>query len=416
MNKERWAACTIASANYLDFVMTSYESFFRYHPGQRFFVLVVDEPEQVAQRDYPFEVVYAKDLPIRDFYSVAFRFDVLELNTNVKPTFLKHLLQRGDIDKVLYFDPDIFFYQPLDEVVALLGKNAIVLTPHCMTPIHDSLKPAEQDFLRTGVFNLGFIGLRSSDETFQMLDWWEERCLTLGYHEIPSGLFVDQKWINLVPCFFSSVYVLKHPGCNMAYWNLHERNLGKNSLGQWIVNGQFPLVFFHFSGISPDSETVLSKYQNRFLLANRPDLVELFQQYRADLRKVMRLFPNAKAPYSYGCFSNGKPIPLLTRRVFGRLHEKFGPVNPFDATGPFYKWASERGLAGTEESSKTYTALTYDKNDFRLRLIHKFLYILLRVVGINRYMLLMKYLSFVSVLGNQTVLFNADDFRSRQEK
>ena len=144
--------------------------------------------------------------------------------------------------------------------------------------------------------------------------------------------------------------------------------------------------------------------------------MELFQQYRADLRKVMRLFPNAKAPYSYGCFSNGKPIPLLTRRVFGRLHEKFGPVNPFDATGPFYKWASERGLAGTEESSKTYTALTYDKNDFRLRLIHKFLYILLRVVGINRYMLLMKYLSFVSVLGNQTVLFNADDFRSRQEK
>ena len=202
----------------------------------------------------------------------------------------------------------------------------------------------------------------------------------------------------------------------MAYWNLHERNLGKNSLGQWIVNGQFPLVFFHFSGISPDSETVLSKYQNRFLLANRPDLVELFQQYRADLRKVMRLFPNAKAPYSYGCFSNGKPIPLLTRRVFGRLHEKFGPVNPFDATGPFYKWASERGLAGTEESSKTYTALTYDKNDFRLRLIHKFLYILLRVVGINRYMLLMKYLSFVSVLGNQTVLFNADYFQSGQGK
>ena len=67
MNKERWAACTIASANYLDFVMTSYESFFRYHPGQRFFVLVVDKPEQVAQRDYPFEVVYAKDLPIRDY-------------------------------------------------------------------------------------------------------------------------------------------------------------------------------------------------------------------------------------------------------------------------------------------------------------------------------------------------------------
>lgn len=416
MNNERWAACTIASANYLDFVMTSYTSFSRYHPGQRYFVLIVDEPEQVAQRDYPFEVVYAKDLPLRDFYGVAFRFDVLELNTNVKPTFLKHLLQHGDIDKVLYFDPDIFFYRPLDEVVALLENNAIVLTPHCMTPIQDSLKPAEQDFLRTGVFNLGFIGLRFSEEACRMLDWWEERCLTRGYHEIPSGLFVDQKWINLVPCFFSSVHILKHPGCNMAYWNLHERTLVKNSLGQWIVNDQYPLVFFHFSGIVPDSETVLSKYQNRFQLSQRPDLAELFLQYRLELKKNRQQYENLKLVYSYGCFSNGKPIPLLTRRIFGRLHEKFGPVNPFDATGPFYKWASERGLAGTEESSKNYTALTYDKNDFRLRLIHKILYILLRAVGINRYMLLMKYLSFISVLGNQAVLFNADDFQSRQGK
>ena len=202
----------------------------------------------------------------------------------------------------------------------------------------------------------------------------------------------------------------------MAYWNLHERTLVKNSLGQWIVNDQYPLVFFHFSGIVPDSETVLSKYQNRFQLSQRPDLAELFLQYRLELKKNRQQYENLKLVYSYGCFSNGKPIPLLTRRIFGRLHEKFGPVNPFDATGPFYKWASERGLAGTEESSKNYTALTYDKNDFRLRLIHKILYILLRAVGINRYMLLMKYLSFISVLGNQAVLFNADDFQSRQGK
>lgn len=409
MNNESWAGCTIASANYLHFVMTSYESFIRYHPGQRFYVLIVDEPEQLVQRDYPFEVMYAKNLPIKDFYGSAFQFDVLELNTNVKPTFIKHLLQRGDIDKVLYFDPDIFFYQPLDEVLAVLENNAIVLTPHCTSPIGGRLSPSEQDFLRTGIFNLGFIGLHNCPEAIRMLSWWEERCLTLGYHEIPSGLFVDQKWVNLVPCFFASVHILKHPGCNMAYWNLHERTLEKNSQGQWIVNGQFPLIFFHFSGIAPDSEMVLSKYQNRFVLSERPDLVEIFQQYRAELKKVMQHL-NVKATYSYGCYSNGKAIPLLTRRIFGRQRDKFGTDNPFDATGSFYKWASERGLGGTEKSPKNYTTLTYDESDFRLRLIHKSLYVLMRIVGVNRYMLLMKYLSFITVLGNQTVLFNADDY------
>ena len=379
-------------------------------------MLLVDEPDAATTAEsYPFEVVYAKELPIEDFCGVAFRFDVLELNTNVKPTFLKYLLRRDGTEKVVYLDPDIYFYRSLEVVFDLLDEYSIVLTPHSLMPIRDSFKPAEQDFLRTGVFNLGFIGLHSGEETFRMLDWWEERCLTLGYHEIPSGLFVDQKWINLVPCFFSSVHILKHPGCNMAYWNLHERTLEKSPSGEWLVNGQFSLIFFHFSGIVPDSETVLSKYQNRFQFSQRPDLSELFLQYRAELKKTLQQYEPSNLVYSYGCFSNGKPIPLLTRRIFGRLREKFGPVNPFDATGPFFKWASERGLVGTEESSKTYTALTYDKNDFRLRLIHKLLYVLLRVVGINRYMLLMKYLSFISVLGNQTVLFNANDFQSDRE-
>src|ERR1017187_7472506 len=38
-------------------------------------------------------------------------------------------------------------------------------------------------------------------------------------------MFVDQKWINLAPCFFENVKILKQPGCNMAFWNLHERHL-----------------------------------------------------------------------------------------------------------------------------------------------------------------------------------------------
>src|SRR5208282_3977814 len=95
------------------------------------------------------------------------------------------------------------------------------------------------------------VAVTNSDEAHKFLSWWEHRCLTLGYVDRQNGLFVDQKWIDFVPCYFNSVLVLKHPGCNMAYWNLHERTLEK--VGEtWIVNNSEPLIFYHFSGGNVD--------------------------------------------------------------------------------------------------------------------------------------------------------------------
>ena len=56
-----------------------------------------------------------------------------------------------------------------------------------------------------------------------MLEWWEKRCLKIGFDRPCEGLFVDQLWISLVPLFFSDVIIMRHKGLNMAPWNLHER-------------------------------------------------------------------------------------------------------------------------------------------------------------------------------------------------
>jgi len=407
---EQFTVCTIASANYLAFVRSACDSFLQHHPGSNFVVLLVDEPRDPIDVSEPkFEIIYAKDLPLKDFREIAFRFDVLELNTNLKPTFLKFLLQRGNNEKLVYVDPDVYFYDSLAVVFAQLDQSSIVLTPHCTTPIADEFKPSEQDFLRTGSFNLGFIGLRRTAETMQMLDWWETRCLNLGYNEIPSGLFVDQKWMNLAPCFFSSLNILQHPGCNMAYWNLHERVVSLDASNHWLVNGQYRLIFFHFSGIVLGSEQVISKYQNRYSFQQRPDLAELFSQYRQQIQRFSNNGSQGRLPYSYGFFSNGNPIPQLTRRIFGKQGEKFAGQDPFDANGPFYDWAQKHGLVGTGALPPQYTALTYNKQDWRLRLIHKSLLLMFRLLGVNRYTLLMKYLSFITVLGNQTELFSEEE-------
>ena len=416
MSENKIVACTIVSQNYLGFAATVCASYLQQHPDHQFVVLIVDEPtEALRGEQFPFEVVYAKELPFEDFKAVAFRFDILELNTNVKPTFLKYLFQAKGADKLIYLDPDIYCYQPLETALALLDRCAIVLTPHCTQPIHDELRPAEQDFLRTGIFNLGFIGLRHCEEALLLLDWWEQRCLTLGYHEIPSGLFVDQKWLNLAPCFFSSVEILKHPGYNMAYWNLHERELGQDEAGRWIVNRSCLLVFFHFSGIDLNAPERISKYQNRFDLTQRPDLAQLFRQYAAFARTGAQSFACSDWRYSYGSFSNGKVVPQLARRLFGKFQTQFQGEDPFDAAGLFYKWAGKKGLLAGDAEPKRYSALTYDKNDWRLQWIHKALVLLLRVVGVTRYTMLMKYLSFIAVLGNQAVLFAEHREDSRKD-
>lgn len=396
------AACTIASFNYLPYARTLCESFLRLHPDYTFYVLLVDRlPEGVDLSHDKFKLVLVEDLGLPNFSSVAFKYGILELNTNVKPTFLRKILSEG-VDQVLYFDPDILIYSPLDSLYSALGRDAILLIPHCTSP-NEKGPYAESLLLVNGVFNLGFIGLSKSAVTERFLEWWECRCITLGYNERWAGLFVDQKWINLVPCYFDSVQIVKNPGCNVAYWNLHERILEKRQTA-WIVNGSVPLMFFHFSGMSVKGGDSISRHTEQFDLVSRPNLAPLFADYRERLvRNGIR--DSTLHRYAFGYFDNGTMVTKLQRAIFAANLEKFSSGNPFDSQGPFYKWAERRHLLTHRDSSEQYGRKAYSKLDRRIRFVHAAMRLVLRLLGPDRYTILMKYLEFASVLRNQKDIF-----------
>ena len=177
------------------------------------------------------------------------KYDILELNTNVKPTFMKFLIERFSLETLVYLDPDICVYAPLAPVFrALQGGASAVLTPHMTAPVFDGRLPSEQDMLYNGTFNLGFIAVGAAPRQ-SSASWWERRCLDLGYSEGRTGLFVDQKWMNLAPGLFADLAILRDAGCNMAYWNLHERSLVPTGAGYAVknaVSADVPLCFFHF--------------------------------------------------------------------------------------------------------------------------------------------------------------------------
>ncbi len=409
------AACTIVSPNYLPYARTLAASYLAHHPGHRFFVLIVADLADAKPFQHPsFTPVMLPQIGLADLRGTALTYDILELNTNVKATFLKHLIAAHSLDQLVYLDPDIFVYAPLAPVFAALDAGAsVVLTPHMTTPVSDGLHPSEQDQLYNGTFNLGFAAFSNSPESLSVLAWWESRCLNLGFSEGRTGLFVDQKWMNLAPGLFAATSILRHPGCNMAYWNLHERSLVRSGNGYLIQSaaGQSEtLCFFHFSGIVVSDPAMLSKHTNRFTLAQRPDLQPLFAEYKAAVQS--NALPAADdLPYGFDSFSDGTTITRLARRLYAMHQGRLPPASaedPFAANSTFAKLAKHNGWVKGALPPPKSTWHEFNPNDRRVRAIHRLLAVALRLLGPHRYELLMRYLSHITVLRHQAVFLMKD--------
>lgn len=339
------AACTIVSKNYLAYARVLAQSFLAQVPEGRFFVLLVDRNQgKIDPAAEVFELVEAEELGnVPSFAAFIFKYTLLEANTAIKPYFLEYLIEKHRLDNLIYFDPDILILGSLDELGAQLERHSLVLTPHLLDPIDDAAYPGEQAILISGSYNLGFIALRVDEISRRFLRWWQTRLYDKCLVRVAEGLFTDQKWIDLVPGLFKDVEILVDPGYNVAYWNLNARRVEKQKDGTFLVNGR-PLVFFHFSGIQPESLEGVSKHQNRYRLADIGDAALLYEHYR-DLVFAAGHKDCKPWPYAFGSFSNGVAIPEAARNLFYGLSEAerqaFG--DPFVTEGPrnFFAWLND---------------------------------------------------------------------------
>ncbi len=276
------AALTIVSKNYISFARVLCESFLKEHPGAEFFVVLVDKfDEEFDLKNEKFTLLFLNDIRLPAVDIFPYQYTILELNTAVKPFALKFLLENRDIEKIAYIDPDIFIAKELEKVWSGLDDHSVVLTPHMRKPFNDDLSPNEIDILQSGTYNLGFIGLKNNESCLKLLNWWISKLYLDCVVDIPNGLFVDQKWMDLVPAYIEDTYILHDPTYNAAYWNIHERDITENN-GRYYVDGKL-LSFFHFSGYTPIKKDILSKHQNRHSFNENPDLEKLFELYGSKL-------------------------------------------------------------------------------------------------------------------------------------
>ena len=309
------AVFTIVSKNYYHFARTLFESLSRHHPEWDRYLILADEPEgRIAGETADYCLVPLRELMLPNIQQFLFRYTILELNTAVKPWAFEFILGKGH-SRVVYLDPDIYLYGRLEEVEAAWSAgNLLVLTPHLTEFVDDDRKPGELDIIRSGTYNLGFLGLTADPETLRFLRWWQGKLEYNCVADHDKGIFVDQKWIDLIPGIFAGVKILHHPGYNVAYWNLKQRILEERDEG-YFVNGA-GLAFFHFSGLSPDDIDGVSKHQNRFTYNDLNEAAKhIFREYAA---RVMHNGYNTSRhwPYSYGRFTNGVPIADMLRKIY----------------------------------------------------------------------------------------------------
>ncbi|SMD21625.1 FkbM family methyltransferase [Lentzea albidocapillata] len=308
-------ACTVVAKNYLPAARVLARSYLDHHEGHRFVILVIDAPWGSIADEDGVQVLGpdATGIDELDYLRMATAYSLTELATAVKPYLLRQ--QREQSDVVMYIDPDIKVFAPMPELAELAMEHGIVLTPHFLEPLpRDGKEPSEAVIMGTGIFNLGFVATGPGSEPF--LDFWAVRLRHDAIVAPERQLFTDQRWVDQVPALFRN-HVLRDPGFNVAYWNLHERSVHKQD-GKYFADGK-PLRFFHFSGYRPEHPWLLTYHcqrRPRILLSENPDLKAICDDYGTALHTNGYAETLDAIPYGFNKMSDGSKLSPTMRGMF----------------------------------------------------------------------------------------------------
>jgi len=355
----RHAIFTVITKSYIGLAKALGNSIRKHNSNIDFYIFIADEPDANLPEFPTDENIYInsrQSLDIDDdlWLQMAFKYNLVEFCTCIKPACFKYLFKKELYEKVIFFDPDIFVYRSLDSIFHSLDEYQVVLTPHVLSMQEKSTSDNPlYTFLKYGIYNLGFLALRKSAKTELFLTWWHERLKDECFFDDKFGLLTDQKWIIFLPGFLSASELLisRDRGLNLAPWNFFERKVEQSDGVFYVVDRlgveqtKTPLVFVHFSSFSYRDVA-----NGTASLPGYLDLGALFEPYghglkQADIEKYIQL------KYTYKVFDNDIIISDLNRRIYRAYLEQ--GKNFIREKNPFV--TSENSLYKRFEAKKLLT-------------------------------------------------------------
>ena len=245
--------CTVSSLSHLYKVAALFDSVREQEPAMPLAVLIVDakpgfESGMFAHLEkvtvcFPADL---KKVPLAEsiFNKYHKKSQQDALRWSAKSLLMTFLLEHQGYERALYVDNDIYFFGPFRFLFKALESHPLILTPH-RRPLDPFDHPDKfhLDF-RDGQFNGGFIGAAQSG--LEALKWWPRACLYKCERDDPNGLFVDQKYMDVLFTRTDNAKVIRHEGCNVAVWNLEESHRSVVE-GEIRISEKWPVVFVHFT-------------------------------------------------------------------------------------------------------------------------------------------------------------------------
>jgi hypothetical protein len=329
--------CLITSNAFFAQMLLAIRSIQRVYIKAHFFIVLADKAKdkKALEKLLPASsvLIEAHELGISDFTGMAFSYSSYEFACALKPFALEYILHLCQTQHILYCDNDLLFFSPLIELESMLEKSCIALTPQRLTPTKPYNQFREQFIHQRGLFNAGFVALNASlCETKTWLNWWQDHLINNGHTYTMLSSCGDQKWLDQLIVFYPQLNIIKHPGYNIALWNIDERHC---SFAQTLptVNDQ-PLRFLHLSYIDlrPGGYIMCSSKWNEphiDIFENKMGCV--VEPYRKALQNLLKEsgMPSMQAENAYNFYANSVPIPTENRRIYSLTRERFQNKDPF---------------------------------------------------------------------------------------
>ena len=407
---------TIVARNYLGQALVLYNSIRKQCGDIKFCCFVVDgfDHDSEIPRALLNNVFDCRKLGIPYFEEMAFKYDVVELSTALKPFIFNYIFESTLFTSAVYFDPDIKLYDNLNWLEEKLKSKSIVVTPHLLNIAFNGLNnPGKvlainlNSFLSVGTFNLGFIAVKKDPSGTSFVKWWAGILKDKCFVEVSQALFVDQKWVDFLPSFFGEqLGILRDPGANVAYWNLHERKLTKDVELNYTVDAS-SLKFVHFSSVDfADSDGISSNIpkSKNINLITYPEYRELFSTYKKELLESGHDKRKINTPYRFNYFEDGLKINKLHRRIYAKLASEREVPHPFSVSGEYYRILKKKKLL--EQKFKLGDVKASDISHIgRKRKLIEFVFLLLfRLLGAKYYLPMLNELRRIANLETNVFL------------
>lgn len=339
---------TSICANYLHKARTLAKSVKENIPNSKFVVCLVEkEHSSVEKYEFFDDVVLAKDAWEGNFEQFIFKHSIVEASTSVKGGFFQYLFKRfANESEFVYLDPDVYVYSDFTELRETLKTRPIVLCPHLLQPGNIDM---ELSSTAHGVYNLGFLAVNKSfNEAKRFIDWWADRLYLFCYDDKANGIFTDQKWIDLAPCFFD-VEVFKHRGYDFAPWSLLDCGMTEER-GNVLIKGD-KLRFIHFSGYGRTAENCMRNW----LPEGSHPFKELYKEY-SDIHDGNDSDNVSKTKWSYDYYDSGERVNNKLRYLYRKDYDvMFGCENPFEHSNGFFERILSKNKNNSAKNIKKVT-------------------------------------------------------------